>query len=122
MASSYNRAERWGDHTIEASASLNDHLITRHLIFSLSVIVFYLLLNSPEITLVTPELGFTAWYPATGLVLAVMLCISPRYFPLLVFADALASVAMYHQPLFSWSGLVAPIAISGSYATAAYVL
>jgi diguanylate cyclase (GGDEF)-like protein/PAS domain S-box-containing protein len=122
MASSYNRAERWGDHTIEASASLNDHLITRHLIFSLSVIVFYLLLNRPEITLVTPELGFTAWYPATGLVLAVMLCISPRYFPLLVFADALASVAMYHQPLFSWSGLVAPIAISGSYATAAYVL
>jgi diguanylate cyclase (GGDEF)-like protein/PAS domain S-box-containing protein len=122
MASTSNRAERWGDHIAEASASLNDHLIARHLIFSLSVVLFYLLLNRPEITLVTPELGFTAWYPATGLVLAVMLCISPRYFPLLVFADALASVAMYHQPLFSWSGLVAPIAISGSYAAAAYVL
>jgi diguanylate cyclase (GGDEF)-like protein/PAS domain S-box-containing protein len=122
MASTSNRAERWGDQVSAASGSLNDHLVARHLIFALSVVVFYLLLNRPEITLVAPALGFTAWYPATGLVLAVMLCVSPRYFPLLVFADALASVAMYHQPLLSWSGLVAPVAISGSYAGAAYVL
>lgn len=122
MATTSNRAERWGDHVAQASASLNDHLLARHFIFSLLVVVLYLLLNRPEITLVTPELGFTAWYPAAGLVLGVMLYISPRYFPLLVFADTLASVAMYHQRLFSWSPLVAPVAICGSYAAAAYVL
>jgi len=122
MATTSNRAERWGDHIFGATAVLNDHLIARHLIFSLLTVLFYILLNRPEIILVSPELGFTAWYPAAGLILAVMLCISPRYFPLLAFADALAGAAVYHLPLLSWGETVAPITIAGSYAGAAYLL
>ena len=107
---------------IEERLSVFDkRLIGRHLIFSLAVIMVYLLLNRPEVIMVS-QLGFTVWFPATGLVLAIMLGISPRYFPLAVFADVLAGAAIYHQPLLSWSAMVAPILGTGSYAVAAYLL
>jgi diguanylate cyclase (GGDEF)-like protein/PAS domain S-box-containing protein len=122
MASASNRAESWDEHVSQTAAVFNDHLVARHLVFSLSVFLFYFLLNRPEIILVLPELGFTAWYPAAGLVLAVMLSISPRYFPLLAFADALAGAAIYHQPLLSWSEIIGPFAVTGAYAGAAYML
>jgi diguanylate cyclase (GGDEF)-like protein/PAS domain S-box-containing protein len=107
---------------IEERLSVFDkRLIGRHLIFSLAVILLYLLLNRPEVIMVS-QLGFTVWFPATGLVLAIMLGISPRYFLLAVFADVLAGAAIYHQPLLSWSAIVAPFIGTGSYAVAAYLL
>jgi diguanylate cyclase (GGDEF)-like protein/PAS domain S-box-containing protein len=81
----------------------------------------YLLLNLPKIIMVS-QLGFTVWFPATGLILAVMLGISPWYFPLTVFASALAGAVIYHQPVLSWSGMVATVLGSGSYAIAASLL
>src|SRR4029077_15290938 len=108
MASTSNRAERWVDHVIDrTSAVQNDHLIARHVLFALSFILAYLLLNQPWIILVSPSLGFTAWYPATGLIFAVMLCLGPRYFPLIVLTDVLAGFVIYHQPLVSWSSTIA---------------
>jgi diguanylate cyclase (GGDEF)-like protein/PAS domain S-box-containing protein len=121
MATTSNSAERWSDTIAESVAAANEHLIARHLLFSLSILLFYFLLNRPEIILVS-QLGFTAWFPATGLILAVMLCISPRYWPLLAFADALAGATIYHQPWLSWSETVGPIAAAGAYAGAAYIL
>src|SRR5258708_3321901 len=64
-------------------------VIQRHVLFSLAVVLMYLVLNRPEVIMVS-QLGFTVWFPAMGLVLAVMLGISPRYFLLTVFADLLA--------------------------------
>jgi diguanylate cyclase (GGDEF)-like protein/PAS domain S-box-containing protein len=123
MASTSNSAERWVDHVSDrVSVVQNDHLIARHLLFSLSVVLTYLVLSQPWVILVSSGLGLTAWYPATGLVFAVMLCIGPRYFPLLVLADVLAGIAIYHQPLLSWSGTIAPVLGAGSYAGAAYLL
>ena len=123
MASTSNRAERWVDHVIDRTTSVqNDHLIARHVLFALSFILVYLLLNQPWIILVSPSLGFSAWYPATGLIFAVMLCIGPRYFPLLILADVLAGLVIYHQPLFSWGTTIAPVIGAGSYAGAAYLL
>ena len=123
MASTSNSAERWVDHVSDrATVVHNDRLIARHLLFALSVVLVYFLLSQPKIILVSPDLGFTAWYPAVGLVFAVMLCVSPRYFPLLVLADMLAGFTIYHQPLLSWSETVAPVISAGSYAVAAYVL
>ena len=123
MASTSNSAERWVDHVSDrATVVHNDRLIARHVLFALSVILVYFLLSQPKIILVSPDLGFTAWYPAVGLVFAVMLCVSPRYFPLLVFADMLAGFTIYHQPLFSCSETVAPVISAGSYAVAAYLL
>ena len=51
-----------------------------------------------------------------------MLGVSPWYFPLTVFASALAGAVVYHQPVLSWSGMVAPVLGSGSYAIAASLL
>jgi len=101
--------------------TLGNRNIARHAIFSLAVVFVYLLLNLPEVIMVS-HLGFTVWFPATGLILAVMLGISPLYFPLTVFASALAGAVIYHQPVLSWSGLVDPVLGTGSYAIAAYLL
>jgi len=49
---------------IEERLSVFDkRLIGRHLIFSLAVILLYLLLNRPEVIMVS-QLGFTVWFPA----------------------------------------------------------
>ncbi len=107
--------------TEERLSVFDKRLIGRHVIFSLAVVLVYLLLNRPEVIMVS-QLGFTVWFPATGLVLAVMLGVSPRYFPLTVFADVLAGAAIYHQPLLSWSAIVASFLGIGGYAVAAYLL
>ncbi|HXM94275.1 MAG TPA: diguanylate cyclase [Candidatus Dormibacteraeota bacterium] len=107
--------------TGEALLTFGHRVIARHAIFSLAVILVYLLLNRPEVIMVS-HFGFTVWYPATGLILAVMLGISPWYFPLTVFASALAGAVIYHQPVLSWSGMVAPVLGSGCYAIAASLL
>src|SRR5258708_23757066 len=109
------------DGTGEGSNVFQRHVFARHVIFSVIVVLLYLLLNRPEVILLS-QLGFSVWYPATGLILAVMAGISPWYFPLTVLAGALAGVAIYHQPLLSWSGLATPLLGSGSYAVAAYFL
>jgi len=123
MASTSNSAERWVDHVSDRATTVhNDHLIARHLLFVLSFVLLYLLLNQPWVILVSPGLGFTAWYPATGLIFAVLLCLGPRFFPLLVLVDVLAGMAIYHQPLFSWGTTIAPLMGAGTYAIAAYLL
>ncbi|MGA8142507.1 MAG: diguanylate cyclase [Candidatus Acidiferrales bacterium] len=96
-------------------------LILRHVVLSVGFVVVYLLLNRPEVILVS-QLGFTAWYPATGLVFALMLGVSPWYLFLACFADALAGHLIYHQPLNSWSETVAPLAGISFYAAAAILL
>ena len=49
--------------------------IFRHALISLSFLLLYLLLNRPEVMLFS-RIGFVAWYPATGLVMALLLGIS----------------------------------------------
>ena len=96
-------------------------VVARHAIFCLIFILLYLFLNEPEVIMLS-QLGYSVWYPATGLILAVMLGISPWYFPLTVLAGSLAELAIYHQPIFSWSGLATPVLGSGSYFVAALLL
>jgi diguanylate cyclase (GGDEF)-like protein/PAS domain S-box-containing protein len=93
----------------------------RHAILSISFVAVYLVLNRPEIILIS-KLGFTTWFPATGLIFALMLGVNPWYALLACFADSLAGTVIYHQPLFSWTGLVAPITTTGFYAVAAILL
>src|ERR1700734_4290367 len=84
----------------------------RHCLLSVSFVLFYLLLNRPEILLIS-KLGFTIWYPATGLAFALILGVSPWYALLICFVNSLANTAIYHQPLISWAGLAAPIGETG---------
>jgi len=106
---------------ISRPRNVSSGLMARHAILALTFISVYLLLSRPEVILIS-NFGFTAWYPAVGLVFAVMLGISPRYMPLLVFADVLSSLIIYHQPVRSWSVLPAAVSGTAAYAIAAQLL
>ena len=93
----------------------------RHGLLSASFVLFYLLLNRPEILLIS-KLGFTIWYPATGLAFALMLGVSPWYALLIFFANSLASLTIYHQPLISWGSLAGSMAETSFYTVAAILL
>jgi len=95
--------------------------IVRHLLLSLSFALVYLLLSLPQ-TIFISNLGSSAWYPANGLVLALMLGISPWYALLVAFCDVLAGAVIYHQPLWSYGETLGGVAVAGWYAGAAYLL
>ena len=96
-------------------------LIKRHLIFSTSFVLLFLLANRPEV-IVIAHLGLVAWYPATGLAIAVMLAISPWYALLTVFSGVLAGRLIYQQPLLSYGQTIGAVGIATFYAASAYVL
>lgn len=91
------------------------------LVLSALVLCTYLLLSRPEVILIS-KLGFTAWYPAVGLVFAVLLGLSPYYLPVLILADVLASLLFYHQRIFTWSVMPAAALVASIYAVAAHFL
>ncbi len=80
-------------------------LIIRHAILSILFVLLYLALNQPSVILIS-HLGSVAWYPATGLALALLLGISPWYALLVCVADAMAGAMIYHQPLTSFGETV----------------
>jgi diguanylate cyclase (GGDEF)-like protein/PAS domain S-box-containing protein len=96
-------------------------LIIRHAILSILFVLLYLALNQPSVILIS-HLGSVAWYPATGLVLALVLGISPWYALLVCLADAMAGAMIYHQPLTSFGETVGSAGVAACYGTAAYVL
>jgi diguanylate cyclase (GGDEF)-like protein/PAS domain S-box-containing protein len=96
-------------------------LIIRHAILSILFLLLYLALNQPSVILIS-HLGSVAWYPATGLVLALLLGISPWYALLVCLADTMAGAMIYHQPLASFGETLGSAGVAACYATAAYVL
>jgi signal transduction histidine kinase/DNA-binding response OmpR family regulator len=95
--------------------------ILRHILVSIWYLLVFLLLNRPEVILIS-RLGSVVWYPATGLVLAVLLGISPWYAVLVFAGNALAGSLIYNQPVFTLSQTVGAVGISLFYAMAAYLL
>src|SRR6202166_149704 len=96
-------------------------LIFRHALESVAFVLLYLLLNRPEVIFIS-RIGFTAWYPAIGLGMALMLGVSPWYAVLVCFSNALAGSLIYAQPVMSFSGTVDAVGIAVCYGVAAYVL
>jgi diguanylate cyclase (GGDEF)-like protein/PAS domain S-box-containing protein len=96
-------------------------LIFRHVLLSISFVFLYLLLNRPEVIFLS-RIGFVALYPAIGLVMALLLGVSPWYGLLVCFADALAGKVIYAQPVMSFSGAVGSAGSAFCYAAAAYLL
>jgi diguanylate cyclase (GGDEF)-like protein/PAS domain S-box-containing protein len=96
-------------------------LILRHALVSLSFVLLYLLLNRPEIILLS-RLGFITWYPAIGLVMALLLGVNPWYALLVCFSDALAGWVIYGQPVTSFSNTIGAAGSSLCYGAAAYLL
>jgi diguanylate cyclase (GGDEF)-like protein/PAS domain S-box-containing protein len=101
--------------------AISNTTVLYHGVISVAFLGLYLLLSRPEVILLS-TLGFTAWYPAVGVVFALMVGLTPRYLPVIVLADVLASLIIYHQPIYSWS--VIPSAFCGTaiYAVAAWLM
>jgi diguanylate cyclase (GGDEF)-like protein/PAS domain S-box-containing protein len=99
----------------------NGRLIIRHAILSIAFVAVYFALNQPSVILIS-QLGSVAWYPATGLVLAVLLGVSPWYALLICFVDSLASAFIYHQPALSFGSTFGSLGIALCYGAAAYIL
>ena len=93
----------------------------RHLILSFVFVLLYLFLNFPRVMLIS-RLGCTAWYPAVGLSMALMLGVSPWYGFLVCFSDALSGWLIYRQPIWSWSETVGAVGLTVCYAAAACAL
>ena len=93
----------------------------RHVVLSVTFVLLYLLLNRPEIIVIS-RLGAVIWYPATGLMLALLLGISPWYACLGVVSGALAGVLIYGQPLTTFGETLGAVGMAGLYGAAAYVL
>jgi diguanylate cyclase (GGDEF)-like protein/PAS domain S-box-containing protein len=96
-------------------------LIFRHALISFSFVLLYILLNRPEVIFFS-RIGFVAWYPAVGVVMALMLGVSPWYALLVCFADAFAGRVMYAQPVLSFSNTLDAAGVGICYGAAAYVL
>ncbi|MGC1227315.1 MAG: MASE1 domain-containing protein, partial [Candidatus Sulfotelmatobacter sp.] len=95
--------------------------IARHSLLAISFLALFLLLNRPEIILLS-RLGYVVWYPAVGLVLALMLGVSPWYAPLVCLSTVIAGKLFYNQPLATFGETIGALGGTGCYAAAAYVL
>jgi diguanylate cyclase (GGDEF)-like protein/PAS domain S-box-containing protein len=96
-------------------------LIIRHVLVALSFTLVYLLLNRPEVIFIS-RIGFVAWYPAIGLVIALLLGVSPWYALLVCAVDSFAGKVIYDQPIMSFTGTVGSLGSVACYAIAAYLL
>ncbi len=96
-------------------------LIIRHALLSVAFVLLYLLLNRPEVIFFS-RIGFVAWYPAIGLVMALLLGVSPWYAFLVCLSDVLASRIVYAQSAMSYSNTVGTAGIAVCYGVAAYAL
>jgi hypothetical protein len=92
--------------------------IVRHLALSLIFLATFILLNRPEVILIS-HLGSVVWYPATGLAFALLLGVNPYYGILVSVAGALAGMLIYGQPLTTYSETIGSIGFPLFYAIAA---
>jgi diguanylate cyclase (GGDEF)-like protein/PAS domain S-box-containing protein len=95
--------------------------IIRHVLVSILFVLSYLVLNRPEVIFFS-RIGFVAWYPAIGLVMALTLGINPWYAFLACFSAALAGRIIYAQPVMSFSSTVDAAGLAICYGAAALVL
>ena len=99
----------------------NHRTVLRHVLLGIWFLLLFLALNLPQVILIS-RLGSVVWYPATGLMLALLLGVSPWYAVLACIASAMAGRMFYHQPILTWSQSIGSIGISAFYAGAAHLL
>ena len=96
-------------------------VIFRHVLLAVAFVLLFLLLNRPEV-IVIARLGAVVWYPASGLLMALLLGISPWYAFAVCFSAALSGILFYDQPFLTFSGTIDAAVGAGLYAAAAYIL
>jgi integral membrane sensor domain MASE1 len=90
--------------------------LRRYLVCVVFVIVY---LAADRSTVFLQRTGISAWYPPTGIALALLLGLGVRYAPLYVLAGLLAGEVNYHQAIFTYTFLLGDPLIFGTYTLAA---
>ena len=93
----------------------------RQVVVAVCFVLVYVLLDRTTVSFqIWTEIS--AWYPPTGLALAVLIGLGLRYAPVILIAEGIASTVNYHLPVRSYSFLVGNIEFIVVYTTAAVVL
>lgn len=93
----------------------------RQLFVAVCFVIMHVLLDRSTIPLqIWNEIS--AWYPPTGLALAVLIAFGPRYALPILIAENIASILNYHLPVYSFSFLVGNIEFVATYTSAALIL
>ena len=87
-------------YTSEARLTSDPQRKLRQLLVAVCFVAGYFLLDRTTVSFqIWTEIS--AWYPPTGLALALLIGLGPRYaFPILI-AEYIASILNYHQPVRS---------------------
>src|ERR1700733_6380553 len=107
--------------TRQKLAEFGGPVAVRHAALSLLFFALYVLLNRSDI-LMERQLGFTLWYPATGLDPPHEMGGNPRDSLLLFLPGSASGALIYQQPLVSWSESLGSVASSAIYGGAAVAL
>src|ERR1700741_596284 len=99
----------------------SQRLIIRHVLVSLAFVLLFILLNRPEVIMFS-RVGFVAWYPAAGLVMALLLGVNPWYALLVCLSDCITSRVVYAQSAMSYSNTVGAAGFAACYGAAANLL
>jgi hypothetical protein len=95
--------------------------VIRHAFLSILLVLLFLLLNRPEVVFFS-RVGFVAWYPAIGVLMALALGVSPWYALLACLSLPLSGKIIYGEPLMSFGNTVDAAGVALCYGGAAYVL
>ncbi len=93
----------------------------RQLLVAVCFVVVYVLVDRTTVSFqIWAEIS--AWYPPTGMALAVLIGFGWRYAPAILIAECIASTVNYHLPVRSYSFLVGNVEFIVVYTMAAVVL
>jgi PAS domain S-box-containing protein len=96
-------------------------LLWRRVIVSILFVCVFVLLDRTTVYFQMWS-GISSWYPPSGLTLALLLGAGVEYLPLIILTSFLAAKVNYHQETISYSFLLAPPVIIGTYFAAAQFL
>ena len=103
------------------ASQLQDFTRVRRVGVAIMFVALYVLLDRSTVFFQMWS-GVSAWYPPSGLSLAMLIGFGSSYVPLVMLGGLIAGIANYHQPFFSYSTIGANLAVSGGYWAAAFVL
>jgi PAS domain S-box-containing protein len=93
----------------------------RHILFGVGFLLVYMLLDRSTVAFQMWE-GISAWYPPTGLAMAVLIDLGLWFVPLVFLGGAISGVLNYNQMSLSVSYWFTNLLVAVGYAAAAIVL
>jgi PAS domain S-box-containing protein len=101
--------------------SLSQSTRVRRFCVAFVFVLLYVLLDRST-TYFQIWVGISAWYPPSGLALAMLIGFGSGYVPLVIVSGVISSVVNYHFQVFTFTFIGGNLAVSGGYWAAAFLL